>query len=234
MIDIHSHVLPGIDDGSKNMAMSLEILRGLESQGITDLICTPHYIPETKQTSSFAANKKIFQELKKAAAKEGVKINLHLGNEIYIDLKIAKLLSAKKITSLNQTKYLLVELPMSGEFEQYEDILLELKQKGWKVILAHPERYHSFQKDINKALSLQTNDILLQCNLGSIIGQYGAKAKKAAKKLIKEKAVFCFGTDIHRPRGYSEIKKAQNKLKRYYTDSEISALLVQNPQKIVK
>ena len=234
MIDIHSHVLPGVDDGSKNITMSLEILRGLEEQGITDLICTPHYIAETSQVSPRSKNEELLKKLQERAAKRGLKINLYLGNEIYIDREIAKLIRAKKISPLSKSKYLLVELPMSGKFEQYEDILLSLQQKKWQVILAHPERYQSFQKDYKKILELHKQGVLLQCNLGSFIGQYGKHAKKTAQKIAKDKLIFCVGTDIHHPRDYSEIAKAQKKLRKYYEFYELDAILVQNPLKIVK
>ena len=234
MIDIHSHVLPGIDDGSKNITMSLEILKGLEEQGVTDLICTPHYIAETSQVSPRAKNEELLKKLQERAKKKGIKINLYLGNEIYIDHDIAKLIRVKKISPLAKSKYILVELPMSGEFEQYEDILLSLQQKKWQVILAHPERYHSFQKDYKKVLEMHKQGILLQCNLGSFIGQYGKHAKKTAQKIAKDKLIFCVGTDIHRPRDYEEIAKAQKRLRKYYEYYELDAILVQNPLKIVK
>ena len=234
MIDIHSHVLPGIDDGSKNITMSLDILKGLEEQGVTDLICTPHYIAETSQVSPRSKNLELLEKLQKSAEKKGLKIKLYLGNEIYIDKDISKLLRLKKISPLGKSKYLLVELPMSGEFEQYEDILLNLIQKKWKVILAHPERYHSFQKNYSKITELHNQGILLQCNLGSFIGQYGKHAKKTAQKIAKDKLIYCVGTDIHHTRDYTEIAKAQKKLRKYYEFYELDAILVQNPLKIVQ
>ena len=234
MFDIHSHVLPGIDDGSKSFAMSLDILRGLEKQGITNLICTPHYISETKQTSTRAANQKLLKQLQEKAQKEGIDINLYLGNEIYIDRDIKKLLKAKKISALNGGKYILIELPISGEYDQYEDVLQDLKLAGWQPILAHPERYVSFQNDYSKVIDLHRIGILFQCNLGSVIGQYGKHAKKLIKHMAKENLIFCFGTDIHRPRDYSEITKAQKKLQKYYSAAELNTLLAENPAKIVK
>ena len=234
MIDIHSHVLPGIDDGSKNITMSLDILKGLEEQGVTDLICTPHYIAETSQVSPRNKNLELLEKLQKSAEKKGLKIKLYLGNEIYIDKNIPKLLRLKKISPLGKSKYLLVELPMSGEFEQYEDILLSLIQKKWKVILAHPERYHSFQKNYSKLTELHNQGILLQCNLGSFIGQYGKHAKKTAQKIAKDKLIYCVGTDIHHTRDYTEIAKAQKKLRKYYEFYELDDILVQNPLKIVQ
>jgi protein-tyrosine phosphatase len=147
MIDIHSHVLPGIDDGSKNITMSLEILKGLEEQGVTDLICTPHYIAETSQVSPRAKNEELLKKLQERAKKKGIKTNLYLGNEIYIDREIAKYLRTRRISPIANSKYLLVELPMSGEYTGYEDILKSLQESGWIIVLAHPERYHTFQKD---------------------------------------------------------------------------------------
>lgn len=233
MIDIHSHILPGIDDGARNVDESLDILRGLAEQGITEVICTPHYIPESSQISTKAKNKKLLAELQQKVKEKQINIKLYLGNEIYIDRDITKLIRAKKISPLNDSKYLLIELPMSGKFAQYEDIFVSLQEKGWKVILAHPERYHSFQNDYNKALELHKQGVLLQCNLGSLIGQYGRQAQKLARKLAKEKLIFCFGTDIHRRRDYSEIAKAQKRLQKYYSPEELNAVLVQNAQKII-
>ena len=189
MIDIHSHVLPGIDDGSKDFATSLDILQGLEEQGITDLICTPHYIAETSQVSPRSKNEELVKQLQEKAIQKGLGIKLYLGNEIYIDKSIPKLLRSKEISPLAKSKYILVELPMSGEFQQYEDILLNLVQKKWKVILAHPERYHSFQKDYSKITELSQQGVLLQCNLGSFIGQYGKHAMKTAKQISKDKLI---------------------------------------------
>jgi protein-tyrosine phosphatase len=234
MIDIHSHILPGIDDGSKSMTMSLEILSGLEEQGITDVICTPHYINETNQVSPSWKNQELLNRLKQKAEEKGLKIKLYLGNEIYIDRDISKLIRSKKIAPLATSKYILVELPISGVFQQYEDILLNLKQKGWKVILAHPERYHSFQKDYKKVEEMNRIGILLQCNLGSFIGQFGKAAKKTAQKMAKDKLIYCVGTDIHHPRDYNEIAKAKKTLRKYYEFCEYDAILVQNPLKIVQ
>ena len=233
MIDIHSHVLPGVDDGSRNLEESLEILRGLEEQGITELICTPHFIAETKQCNPCNKNEKILDELKQAADDANIKIKLHLGNEIYIDKEIPKYLRTKKMSPLGN-KYLLVELPMSGKYPQYRDILIDLQEKGWKVILAHPERYHSFQNKYELIDEITKLGILLQCNIGSINKQYGKEAKKTIVKLAKDHKIFCFGTDIHHPAQLACYKNATKKLRKYYTERELNTLLVENPNKIVK
>ena len=233
MIDTHSHILPGIDDGSKDIETSLNILRGLSEQGVTEVVLTPHYVAETSYTSSRAQNTKLLEMLQKKVTEENIQIKLHLGNEIYIDKDIAGLIRRRKISPMGNTRYLLVELPMSGEFESYQDILKSLIESGWKIILAHPERYHSFQKDTSKIDELHNIGILLQVNLGSIIEQYGKTAKKTAKYIFKNDMAFCFGTDIHHERDYSEIAKAQKKLRKYYSEDKLNQLLVENPQSIL-
>ena len=125
MIDLHSHILPGVDDGSRNIEDSLAILRGLEKQSITRVVLTPHYVTETNYNSSFVKNQKIFAELQKKVKAEKIKIKLHLANEIYIDPEIRKLIRTKKISGINGAKNLLIELPMSGEFDEYESISRE-------------------------------------------------------------------------------------------------------------
>lgn len=234
MIDTHSHVLPGIDDGSKSLKESLDILQGLGKQGVTELICTPHYIAETKHASPRKANEKLLAELQDKAAKNGINIKLHLGNEIYIDRDISKFIRAKKIAPLSDEKmFLLIELPMSGKYPQHDEIFKNLQQKGWTIILAHPERYHSTQADYTIIESLHESGILFQCNLGSFIGQYGRQAKKLAKRLAKEKLIFCVGTDIHHRRDYNEITKAVKKLKKYYDEKSLDKVLTKNIQKIL-
>lgn len=234
MIDLHSHILPGVDDGARDFEDSLNILEGLARQGITDIVLTPHYVAETSYISTRSKNLAIFEELKKKVKRAKLGINLYLANEIYIDQKIEKYLKNKKIATINDTKNLLIELPMSGEFESYEDIILSLQNKGYTVILAHPERYRSTQKDFKILERLHENGVLLQANLGSIIEQYGKHAKKTVKKLIKKDMVYCFGTDIHHARDYNEIEKAQNKIAKIIGDKKLKQLLVKNPQKLLQ
>ena len=229
MIDIHSHLLPNIDDGSRSFEDSVAIINGLASVGVTDIIITPHYVAETEWVSTRTKNQVLIADLRSRV--KGVK--LYLGNEIYIDQNIAQRLKKGIISPLADSKYLLVELPMSGEYEGYEDILLSLIQAGYKVILAHPERYHTSHKKLDKLIELRDMGVLFQCNLGSIIGQYGKNAQKTIKKLAKADMIYCFGTDIHHRRDYSEITKAQKKLRKYYSEEELQTLLDTNPRKIL-
>lgn len=234
MIDIHSHILPGVDDGASSLESSLRIIREAVRNGVTDIIATPHYINETIYVSPCADNAKILSELKKAVKAEKIPVNLYLGNEIYIDGDIVDLIKAKKITSLAGSKYLLVELPLNEEFPNYEEYLRDLISRGVKVILAHPERYVIIQKDYKIAQELHRLGVLFQCNTGSLIGVYGKREQKLVRKLAKDKLIFTFASDIHHRRGDENWQKAMKKMAKLYTPAEIKRLLVTNPGKILE
>ena len=234
MIDIHSHLLPNLDDGVTSFGQSIEIIRGLSEVGVTDLILTPHYVPESKWCSPKKINQQKLDALVRHLFNAGVKMRVYLGNEIYINSDIVDLIKNGTVSTLANSKYVLVELPMSGEWAGFEDVLLLLKQKGFKPILAHPERYSTSAKDISYLYELASAGVLFQCNLGSIVGQYGRKPKKVIKKLAKANLIWCFGTDIHHARNYGEIIKAKKKLRHYYTEEDLNDLLVNNPRRILQ
>ncbi|MBR3177274.1 hypothetical protein IKF27_00505 [Candidatus Saccharibacteria bacterium] len=228
MIDIHNHSLYGIDDGSRTIEESVEMIRGLSDHGVTDIFLTPHYIAGTSQASPRFENTNRYNYLRASVRHQRIPVNLHLGNEIYIDRDIEKLIRFGQLKTLGDSNYLLIELPMSGEYADYEGIFLQLIRNGYKVILAHPERYISFQKDHNRILELNSIGVLFQCNLGSIIDQYGKEARRTLTKMIRDDLVFAFGTDLHHPRDFSEIDRAKELLKKYYED-DLDRVLVENP-----
>lgn len=233
MIDLHSHILPGIDDGAEDFDASLELVRELCDGGVTDVFATPHYVDETVYVSKRDHNLSLLRQLQEKIEAEKLPIRLHLGNEIYITPRILKLLETGEITTLSQSKYLLVELPMSGDFSGYEDIFLNLIRAGYNVVLAHPERYDSFQKDFALVLRLSEIGVFFQCNLGSFVGQYGKAAMKLARKMAKEKMIFALGSDIHHPRGKDFISKSISKISKYFDEMELDEILVTNPRKIL-
>lgn len=233
MIDIHSHILPGIDDGSRNFVESVEMVRELASLGVTDIIATPHYVDKSAYVSAKYDNSRLLQELKKYLKEEGVDVRVFLGNEIFIDEDIMGLIKNRKITTMADSKYLLVELPLNDEFSNYEDYLQDLMDNGYNVLLAHPERYSILKEDYEKAVELYKMGVLFQCNLGSITGKYGNDAKKLVKKFAKDKMIFAFGNDAHRPGRCGYIGVALKKLSRYYGEAELKKVLVTNPGKIL-
>lgn len=234
MIDVHAHILPGVDDGARSLGESLVMAREMVSQGVEAVIATPHYINETNYTSTRAENLRLLFELREQLAAAGVPLKVFLGNEIYIDPAIWELGRAGEIAALASSRYLLVELPMSGEFPGFEDILLDLKLKGCQVILAHPERYAAVQKDFGIVERLSRDGVLLQCNLGSFNGRYGRRAEKVARELAARKMIFALGSDMHRPGRGDEISRARERLREFYDEDELEQILTINPLKILR
>ena len=234
MVDMHCHLLFGIDDGSKSIESSIKALKNLSELGYTDIILTPHYISETRYTSSKNNNFQLLKELRGKLYDNNIKINLYLGNEIFVNYDILDLLKEDIISSLNDSNYLLIELPMSGEFSGYIEVFLELINYGYKIILAHPERYISFQKDYSKILELEEIGIYFQCNIESITGGYGHHAKKMIKRLLKENKISFLATDLHHnKKDYNVYLKAKKKFLKYMTIEEYNKLINDNPRKII-
>ena len=230
MIDIHNHLLYGIDDGSKSIEESINVLKDMKECGYKKVILTPHYIRDSKYNSNRNNNLEKMRLLQKALDENNIDIKLYLGNEIFIDDDIYELLMREEISSLNSTNYLLIELPMTGIYDGYKDIFKDLINKGYNVILAHPERYISFQKDFNKIYELEKIGIYFQCNMDSIIGGYGENAEKTIKRLLKEKKVAFLATDIHHKKhDYMKWQRAKLVALKYITEKEFDIITNINP-----
>ena len=235
MIDIHCHLLYGVDDGASNIEESIDVLKDLANNGYSDVILTPHYIKDTKYSSTRINNYNKLKELRRALKINNINIKLHLGNEIYIDEDIYKLLAEGVISTLNNTRFILIELPMSGEYEGYKYILEDLINKGCQVILAHPERYASFQEDFSKIYELENMGVYFQSNLDSIIGGYGQAAEKMMERLLAEKIISFLATDIHHKKhDYNKWIKAKQKALEYISEEEFNILVYENPKALVE
>lgn len=198
MTDVHSHILFGVDDGSSSIEESITLLKRLKEVGFNNVILTPHYIEGSDYCSSRSNNLEKYNELKKIIKDKKIGINIYLGNEIFIDDDIIEYIKEGKISSLNDNKYLLIELPFHNKIVNLEDTLYELSYAGFVPILAHPERYDFFQKDYKIVDSLRENGVLFQANYASILGYYDNKSKKLLKYMLKKGYIDFLGTDIHR------------------------------------
>lgn len=212
MFDIHSHIINNIDDGSKSLEESIKILKNLKEKGVNNIILTPHYMLDSNLETSLEKRNKYFNILTEKINEEKIDINVYLGAEIYINPKIKENIEIEKI-NMNNTKYLLIEFPLNGEYNNAHGILSGLIEKGYKIILAHPERYTNVQKDITILDEYKNMGVLFQCNIGSLFKMYGKSAKKTIKKLLKERYIDFLGTDIHNNHfDYSYFNKLDRKI----------------------
>ena len=225
MKDIHNHILYGIDDGSISYLDSIRILKELEQEQIHDILLTPHYIIG----SDYNANNKKKQELLKTL-KNNTSVNLYIGNEVYIDNDIIDYIKQGMISTINNTRYLLIELPLNEKLEIMYDIIFELRSYGVIPIVAHPERYHYLK--LEDLIKLIDQGCLLQGNITSLNNKYGKDAKDNLILLLKKHMIHVLGTDTHR-NGKINLKEALDTLKKIVDVEIYKDLTYRNFDKII-
>ena len=230
IIDIHNHLLPGVDDGAKTIEDSLKTIKYLKNIGITDIVLTSHYIKGTKYEFNVLVRQKILNELKKELNDD---VTLYIGNEVYITEEIEDLYKKYEISTINNSRYMLIELPLSGYSKNFPNILCEVDSIGIVPIIAHPERYRFLQKNPNRIIELLEFNALIQINVDSLIGKYGREAKKLAKWLLKNNLVQFVGTDIHDIAGSKHIKKAYKKLYKLVGAKKYDELTFSNAKNVL-
>lgn len=231
MVDIHSHILNNIDDGSKSITESINMLKGLYENGVTDVILTPHYVMDSFYQNSIETKEKLFNKLKEEIKKNNIPINIYLGNEIYIDKDIKDKIN-KEALPLNNSNYILLEFPMNGIYNNSYGIISGLIERGYKVILAHPERYLTVKEDIKVLDEYKEMGVLFQSNIGSYFGDYGKTAKKTFKKLLKMKYISFIGTDSHSQNyNFKNIEKFRKKLSKVVDKNYLNDILEGNAKR---
>ena len=229
MIDFHSHILPAIDDGSKSIEDSIQILREAREAGFSKIISTSHYLEGYYEVEE-EERKRLIQELRN----EDIGLELYVGSEIYITENMIDLLKGKKASSINNSKYVLFEIPMNNKTMLTKEIIYRLIENGYVPVLAHPERYSFIQQNPEELEELVDMGALCQSNYGSIIGLYGKKTEKTVKKLLKNNLIHFFGSDVHRQEQiYNKIPKAIKKIKKIISEDKFIELSEINPQKVL-
>lgn len=196
MIDIHSHILYGIDDGSESLEESIRIIKKAIANGYTDIVLTPHYRVIQNFTCNNREKYKLYCQLKKEVENRELPINLYIGNEITIDEDLFYYLNAEEAFPLNGTRYLLIELPFFNVFKDLDEALDRLISKGNVPIIAHPERYE-YYNDLSEYERLLNKGVLFQGNINSLYGKYGLKAKQTLEEMLKKNMIHFMASDIH-------------------------------------
>ncbi|MCM8711385.1 protein tyrosine phosphatase [Clostridium sp. SYSU_GA19001] len=232
MIDFHSHIIPSIDDGSKDFDMSLEMLSLAVSEGTKYICATSHYIPGEIEQDRDLYDKRL-SDLSKFCFRQNIDINILPALELYMHPELSRLYRERKIWGINNTQYLLIEFPMQ-QFPVYtEDVLYELRLQGAVPVIAHPERNFRIGKDISLISNLVEQGALVQVNAGSLRGIYGKDIKKAAEKLIDMNLIHMVGSDAHdNRRRNAKIKEAYEVIRD--KNSELYNWLIDNEKNIIE
>ncbi|MFA6941309.1 MAG: CpsB/CapC family capsule biosynthesis tyrosine phosphatase [Clostridiaceae bacterium] len=227
MIDIHSHILPGIDDGAKNIDTFLKMIKIAKQDGIEKIIATPHFVNGIYENTydQVAAET---DKMKDMIQNYGINLELIPGQEVYLDKHSIDLYKEGKIRGINASSYLLCEFPMDSLPDNALDIIYELQIAGAKIILAHPERYMYFIKNLTLINDFIKEGCLFQINSGSIEGIFGKEIRKTAMLLIKNGICDFIASDAHSAGTRSpRIKDTINAAEDYKPG--ISDTLVKNP-----
>jgi protein-tyrosine phosphatase len=194
-IDIHSHLLPGIDDGARNFEETLKLTQALQGFGVSQFITTPHiiqYVWDNTQEQIVANKTTTVLELEK----HQVKVPFHAAAEYLMDDQFVSLFQSGKLLSLKDN-YVLVEMSYINAPIQLYSILFDLQVAGYIPVLAHPERYLFYHKNLSEYEKLKRVGCLFQLNLLAVVGYYGDQITKIAEELLKKGMYDFVGSDVH-------------------------------------
>jgi len=194
--DIHSHILPGIDDGSPDIETSLQLLQSLSDAGINKFICTPHVIGDMYRNTPETINNAL-SKLKQAVKQSGMSMEISAAAEYMMDDHFLELLRNKQPLMKLTKNYILTELSYSAAPEKLEKISFEININNYQPLMAHPERYPYYHNNYDAYYRMKELGFLLQVNLLSLTGYYGKNVAKAAKFILDNQLADFVGTDLH-------------------------------------
>ncbi|RLD63936.1 MAG: capsular biosynthesis protein [Bacteroidetes bacterium] len=205
--DLHSHLIPGIDDGSKTMKDSITLIRELWDLGYRKLITTPHIMNDYyKNTPEIILSG--LDNLRAELTKQGIKMEIEAAAEYMLDDGFMDKLEAGDLLTFGN-KFVLVEMSYIEEPPNLNSVFFELQTNGYQVILAHPERYNYWHHDFSKYQDLFDRNIYLQMNINSLTGWYSPESKNIAERLIENKLISFLGSDLHNQNYLRELKKSR-------------------------
>lgn len=223
-VDIHNHLLPGIDDGSKSVEQSLDLISNLNELGFSKFICTPHIMegvhPNTKETINNA-----HAQLSIALKETGSQVEVFAAAEHMIDGGLATLVSNDNLCVM-PGGYVLIEMSYLSESRALLQTIFDIQSLGYKPILAHPERYGYYHMNFDMFKQIKNAGCLLQLNLLSISRYYGTEVKSTAMTLIKSGMYDFVGTDIHHER---HLKALQEIVAKYPVQDLLKTCKILNP-----
>ncbi|NLD26660.1 MAG: hypothetical protein GX661_04790 [Acholeplasmataceae bacterium] len=227
MIDVHTHILPFIDDGSPDFETSLKMLTEAEKKGISDIILTPHALRLNIKPYSKADLLKIYAKFCEEA--RATSVRLHLGQEISCHRNLLSALKNNDLLSINNSNYLLLELPFTETVEDFDELVYSITTLGYQIIIAHIERY--MYLDYDDILSYCKYPVMLQVNSGSIIGANGKACQKLCLRLISQGFVKLVGSDVHSFRT-NDLDEAYSLVSDKFGTNLAKQIFIDNPKQL--
>lgn len=234
MIDLHCHLHYGVDDGPKTAAESLDLARSLLDHGVTKVACTSHLRRDKEWVNDIFQQQVLKDRLDDLLQTNDIHLEYVAGAEHYIDELLLGTCEKKEVVPYGQSNWLLIETPYWGEPPRLLDLLFKIRKSGYRIVLAHVERFDYLHKYPEKLESLISAGYVLQVNLGSIAGMYHKDHKKAAINLVVEGFAGIVAGDCHRAKDVAPAIGAGRKaLIKLVGEAAADILMVKNPQKIL-
>ena len=232
-IDIHSHILPGVDDGARNMDKTIQMLTIAHQEGIQSIIATPHYeAGNVRIAGSRLMN--ILEEVQIEARKIDQDFQIKLGNEILFHPAILEALNKGEALTLNGTRYILIEFLPSSSYSDIRDGICRCILEGYIPIIAHVERYACLRKHMYSVEELIEAGAYIQMNIDAIRGSLFRPIARFCQKLLKQRWVHFLGTDAHGTSGRGPyVKKTLKYLNHMYGEDYIKDITLRNPKNLL-
>lgn len=234
MIDIHSHILPGLDDGAQDIFDTLEMIELAAKSGITAMIATPHCnIPRGYKNYFGDEYKETVLKVRKAVRDENLPVKILPGSEVMGTSEVPNLLKQGKLMTLNQSRYLLMEFMFDEDPELVNWILDEVRSLKVIPVIAHAERYKFVQNDPNLVYEWRSKGYPIQINKGSFRGKFGRMEKELAYLLMDHHLVSVIASDAHSPYIRTpNMRRVYEELARVYPDEYLDMVFEENPRRI--
>lgn len=204
--DMHSHLIPGIDDGSPDLETSIELIRQMKTLGYQKLYTTPHISNDIFKNTPEVIRLGL-EKVRNRLEQEQIDIKIEAAAEYLIDDGFENLMKDNALITFGD-KFLLIELPYFNVPRNLYELTFELQVKGYKIILAHPERYLYWYNEPKQFEELKDRGLLFQLNMISLTGHYGMEVRKLAEKLIRAGMIDLLGSDLHNPVYLGLLKKS--------------------------
>jgi protein-tyrosine phosphatase len=235
VIDLHNHILHGLDDGAADLSESVRIAQQFVSEGVTTVAATPHLNPERGTGPTVHEVRQKVEELREVLATSTVDLTIVTGNELYLVPQAVDLLEAGSVCALGDSHYVLVEVSLLARERPLflEDTVFRLQLAGYAVILAHPERHPFVLRDLHSLDGLLERGVNLQVTAPTLLGQYGAQVRRAAEALLRAGSYVLAASDRHHPGPDRSLSVLHRRIAELTDTGTADLLLRENPARVL-
>lgn len=235
MIDIHCHILPGVDDGAENWAESVEMARLAWESGVTGIVATPHFHGEMESLTALHRIFDRYQQLVKVLHRDGIPIKLYPGAEILCTPQTAAMAREKALPTLGNTNYVLTEFFFDAPFEHMDAMLDGISQYDYIPVIAHPERYETIMRNPRGVEQWFRKGYIIQLNKGSVLGAFGYQVQNTAQWVLNAGLAHVIASDAHSAsRRTPDMTPLRQHLSGSCPAPYIQVLLEENPSRLIR